>query len=365
MKVIQIVSNKFWGGGERYVFDLSRSLREEGCDVEIVVRGYNGVAERFLDDAFSVSVAPLGGFIDIISPRRIAKIINSSKDNRVIIHCHNFKDAITALRARRLTHRTKVGVVVTRHLVKVAKTDLLHRGVYQGIDRIIFVSGLAMDTFLSSNPPIDRGKLSVVHNSVKVDTAAMRVEPEPTSGGHQLKLLFVGRVCRDKGIEVLLDALKSLKDENLTLDVVGTGDDSYVELLKQKADDNGISERVNWLRFREDVHPFIESADVAVCPSIVREACPLSVLECMAHGKAVIASDNGGQAEFVASGRNGVLVPPGDAEALAEAIRALVASPELRLQLGRYALSDFRETLSYPVFTAKMQKIYGDILGER
>ncbi len=365
MKVIQIVSNKFWGGGERYVFDLSRSLREEGCDVEIVARDYNDVAGRFIDDAFMVSVAPLGGIIDFISPHRIAKIINSCKDNRVIIHCHNFKDAITALRARHLTHRVNVGVVVTRHLVKAAKTDRLHRWVYRGANHIIFVSQLALDGFLTTNPPIDCGKLSVVHNSVKINTAVKRIEPEPTSDGLPLKLLFVGRVCRDKGIEVLLDALKLLKDENLTLDVVGTGDDSYVEQLKQIAEDSGISGRVHWLGFHEDVHPFIESADVVVCPSIVREACPLSVLECMAHGKAVIASDNGGQAEFVASGRNGVLVPSGNPEKLAEAIRGLIASPELRQRLGRNALSDFRETLSYPVFIAKMQKIYEDVLIER
>ncbi len=364
MKVIQIVSNKFWGGGERYVLDLSQSLREEGCDVEIVARGYNDMAGRFIDDAFTVSVAPLGGIIDFISPHRIAKIINSCKDNRVIIHCHNFKDAITALRARRLTHRAKVGVVITRHLVKEAKTGRLHRWVYRGADHIIFVSRLVMERFLTTNPLIDRDKLSVVHNSVKVDTAVTRIEPEPTSDGLPLKLLFVGRVCRDKGIEVLLDALKLLKDERLTLDVVGTGDDSYVEQLKRMAEDNGLSERVNWLGFHENVHPFIRSADVVVCPSTVREACPLSVLESMAHGRPVITTDNGGQVEYIKSGHNGVLVSPGDSAGLAEAIRGLIASPELRLRLGRNALSDFRETLSYPVFTARMQKIYENALVE-
>ncbi len=363
MKIIHLIKGSEWGGVARYVLDFCAAMDSSGHEVTLLSGATDSIDDNFRSCGLHVAKAPLKKFGDWRSLSVLSKTIDRGEPS--IIHVHGFLDAFPAVIARLLFGCRKTAIVVTRHIVKPGSHSLFNRWIYGSVDKVVFVSQLAMDTFLSSNPPIDCGKLSVVHNSVKVDTAVKRVEPEPTSDGHRLKLLFVGRVCRDKGIEVLLDALKLLKDENLTLDVVGTGDDSYVEQLKQIAEDSGISGRVHWLGFHEDVHPFIESADVVVCPSIVREACPLSVLECMAHGKAVIASDNGGQAEFVASGRNGVLVPSGDPEGLAEAIRGIIASLELRQRLGLNALSDFRETLSYPVFAAKMQKIYEDVLMER
>ncbi len=151
----------------------------------------------------------------------------------------------------------------------------------------------------------------------------------------------------------------------VTRDIVKQGSHSLFNRWICGAVDKVVLERVNWLGFHENVHPFIESVDVIVCPSTVRGSFQLSALESMAHGRPVITTDNGGQVEYIKSGHNGVLVSPGDSAGLAEAIRGLIASPELRLRLGRNALSDFRETLSYPVFTAKMQKIYEDVLMER
>jgi glycosyltransferase involved in cell wall biosynthesis len=92
-------------------------------------------------------------------------------------------------------------------------------------------------------------------------------------------------------------------------------------------------------RTRDEVATLLREADVVVTPSVTtrqgdREGIPVAVMEAMASGVAVVASDLSGIPELVADGRNGLLVPPGDAPALAEAIRRLLGDPELRRQLG-------------------------------
>lgn len=358
MRIIQLVKGGEWGGVARYILDLSESMRDSGHEVVVVSGAVTSIDCRFLSRGMAIAKAPLKKFGDLRSFSVLSKIVGREKP--VVIHAHSFLDALPAIIMRWLSRNRNVAVIVTRHIVKCGSRSLFNRWIYGNIDRVVFVSQLAMDEFLSTNPPVDRGKLSVVHNSVK------DVPPSPPSFAESpLKLLFVGRVCPDKGIETLLEAMILLKGENLTLDIVGTGDDGYIRRLACKAEENGIAGSVNWLGFHEDVHPFIERADVCVAPSVCRESFGLSVLESMAHGKPVITTDNGAQPEYMTSGYDGILVSPSDATALADAIKRLLHDPELRRRLGRNASAHFRESLSYPVFAAKMRKMYDEVIGNR
>ena len=166
MRIIQLVRATTWGGGERYALDLCGRSAENGDKVTVVSRGIPAVDSRFSHLPVEMVKIPLGGFLDFSSPGKLARLIMSYPEERVIIHVHNFKDAEIVARAKKIIgHRKEVRLICTRHLVKRGKRSVRWKFILSGIDRLIFVSDLAKREFLSSNPPIDPIKLGVILNS--------------------------------------------------------------------------------------------------------------------------------------------------------------------------------------------------------
>ena len=124
MKIAHIISNKVWGGGEQYVYDLCSTLISDGHDVEIFTRPIPAIVGK---------VATLGVPIHDYSLKNILKLRDG------IVHVHNFKDALKLAVAKKLTH-SNIKIVVTRHLVRPAKTSRLYTWVYANVEKIIFVS---------------------------------------------------------------------------------------------------------------------------------------------------------------------------------------------------------------------------------
>jgi len=149
-------------------------------------------------------------------------------------------------------------------------------------------------------------------------------------GGGPPGLLYAGNLIRPKGVHVLLAALAELRDRGraLTLDVLGTG--PFEDELKALARDLGLGEAVCFHGFQDlpGVLRHMDEADVFVFPSF-GEGMPRVLLEAMARGLPIIATDVGGIGGVIEDGRNGRLVVPGSSEALVEAVGALTQDPEL------------------------------------
>jgi glycosyltransferase involved in cell wall biosynthesis len=171
--------------------------------------------------------------------------------------------------------------------------------------------------------------------------------------------MFHGRLDPEKGLDVLLDALSLLKDSSCLFVLVGRGSEEYTAHLKQVVAEKGLSERVVFAGFVHPVLPYVAAADFGILASTVQEGCPLSPQEYMSQGRPVIVTNNGGQREYVVEGQNGLLVPPGDAKALAEAIARLVGDAALRQRLGQQAKADFDDHLNYAHYYAQIKTVYG------
>ena len=211
-RIIHLVSNKSWGGGEQYVFDLSRRLLEEDYDVRVVCRKIASVAEKF-GRIVSVVYAPLCGYADVISLFRIGRLLTS---RRSIVHVHNFRDAFTVIVARWLMRRRDIKIIVTRHLVRKAKTDWLHRFIYNNIDRIVFVSHLAKREFLSAGVKIDDSRISVIHNSIVLpqeQSTAFDIRGEYNIPSDCVMAMYHGRLASEKGVHRLFEAMKKLQSQ--------------------------------------------------------------------------------------------------------------------------------------------------------
>ena len=156
-------------------------------------------------------------------------------------------------------------------------------------------------------------------------------------------LVVVASLIADKGVDVVLRSLAELP-EDVILWVVGASDGhDSLDRLVAKLD---LRDRVRFLGLQRDVSPFMQAADVLVCPSLWGEAAGLVNIEGMACGIPVIASRVGGIPEIVADGQTGYLFPPGDHHALVDRVRYLRDNPQTCKAIGNCARATAVERFS-------------------
>lgn len=356
MNIVHLISNKVWGGGERYALDLCTEAAGRGNDVKVFCRKIEAVAAPFRKAGLNVSILPLRGAFDIVSPLRLSKALDAM-EGETTIHVHNFKDAGTAIRARKLMRAPeRVRIICTRHLIKPAKTDRSSLERYRELDAIVFVSKYALDEFLTSNPDIDRRKLSVIYNSIKPPCPTTKNDENRPSSA--VNLIFAGRIHPEKGLDVLVKALALLSDLDVKLTVCGTGDSRDVMPVVRLARGLDVNNRIEWAGHVDDVFEYIRRADIGVLPSVFREPFGLVLLEFMSQALPVVATDAGAQLEIIDNEETGLIVKAGDEEALATAIRTLTNDREKRLAMGAKAAAAVKERFGYDTFYNEIMRVY-------
>lgn len=178
-------------------------------------------------------------------------------------------------------------------------------------------------------------------------------------GDKTIRLMYAGRIDTDKGVHIAIEALGCLSDYpwNITLDIIGEGDSAYMEQLQDIIQMYGLEKRVNFLGHqpREKVLAAYTRYDVALLPSIWVEPFGNVMLEAMAHGVPMIATNQGGPAETIVHRDNGLLIPPNDARALADAIQMLVNEPTLIAKIRRRGLQIVREKYNSRILLDKIE----------
>ena len=356
--VFHVVSNKVWGGGEQFVLDLSRRQISDGWNVSFFCRPIKELTSRLAAVNAPIYRLPLIGLADMRSAWQMAKKLRIA--GRSIVHVHNVKDAFTAVYARKLSGNKQARVIVTRHLAKQGKTRWPYTWLYRNIDAISFVSEFAKEAFLSSNPPIAQERICVIHNSVVVPPhiapcdirQAYNIADDMTIG------MYHGRLHQEKGLDILLEAICQLRDKPFVMVIIGKGSSDYTQHLENIIQSNGLKDKVILAGFRDDIMSCIACADFGVVPSIVRESFSLAALEYLSQGRPVVATDNGGQTDFLTNRQNSLLVQANDSHQLANGIATLVDNASLRRQLGQQGLSDFKSRFDYEHFYNNMRKLY-------
>jgi glycosyltransferase involved in cell wall biosynthesis len=164
--------------------------------------------------------------------------------------------------------------------------------------------------------------------------------PAPSSTASEPRVLYVGRVERTsrwKGLHTLVDSLGRLRDRvpDVRLDIVGDGDD--VAALHSRAERLGVAGSIEWHGRVEhtELPRYYQRATVTVLPSLTEsESFGMTLVEAMASGCPVVGSDIGGVPLVIRDGVDGVLVPPGDAAALADGLASVLTDPARAQQLG-------------------------------
>jgi glycosyltransferase involved in cell wall biosynthesis len=198
-------------------------------------------------------------------------------------------------------------------------------------------------------------RIVVVPNSVPLPPGSLRTQEQPG------RILFLGRVDAGKGVYELLEAVATLAPDFPALHLVigGVGE---LDRVRRRAAELGIGERVSlpgWID-AADKQRELALAEVFCLPSYA-EGLPMALLEAMAAAKAVVATTVGGIPEAVADGANGLLLAPGDAGALAGAIKALMNDTGLRARLGDAARATVRERFSTAAALGQLSALYREL----
>ncbi len=202
-----------------------------------------------------------------------------------------------------------------------------------------------------------RKRSVVIHNAVDVEAA-----PRAGLAGDPPRIISVGRMKAPKDPLTLIGALAHLEPGTFRAMLVGDGPDwSVVAAAVRRA---GLDSVVDLVGERLDVPALLAQADVFVLASL-SEGLPMSLLEAMAAGLPVVASAVGGVPEAVIDGETGLLVAPGDAATMAQALRTLLGDPDLRRRLGAAGHERALAMFDLPRFRDAHARLYRDELHRR
>jgi len=209
-----------------------------------------------------------------------------------------------------------------------------------------------------------RATLQQISPPARIEVLMNAVPLPPPEGGpgpanRQPTLLFFGEIARHKGVFELARAFGRVADELPELRLIYAGTGSGVEATRRLIEQLRLGGRVRftgWLQ-AERKRATLAGATVFVLPSYV-EGMPMALLEAMSFGLPVIATPVGGVPEIVTHERDGLLVPPGDIDALAAAIARLTSEPELRERLGRAARETVAKRFSLDSAVERLLAIY-------
>jgi glycosyltransferase involved in cell wall biosynthesis len=217
---------------------------------------------------------------------------------------------------------------------------------------------------LSALIPSTSGRTTVIHNGVELDRFASGADPglrrRFTADGRRSAILVPARLDDRKGHRFLFEAARDLPDVQLV--VAGSG--AHRAALERLAGALGISDRVDFLGFRDDMPQLYAASDVVVLPTL-NEAFGNVVLEGLAATRPVIVTRVGGPEEIVVDGRSGLLVPPADAAALRSALQTLQEDPAYARQLAVGGRRRVEEHFSVQRSAERWSQLYATVLAGR
>ena len=357
LHVVHLIEALGPGGAERLLYTNLKHF--DPARVRSTVFTVYGRANHWLEPIRELGVPVFS--LDCDGPRGLPKAIKKFsgwlRSNRSdVIHSHLWAANVVARVGGRLAGVPVVSSVHNPDHEDAAWSDgsdvsLTKRRIAKGIDRWTARVGnerlIAVSEYVRQSAnrhlkfPLD--EIDLLYNPI--DISALTAEPQKGRADllrelglppDAIVLLNVARLSPQKGLIHALRALPKIIEDYPQVHLVSVGattDPAWHEQLKNEANRSGVADHFHILGTRRDVTDFLRACDVFVFPSLY-EGLGIALIEAMAAGCACVATTAGPIPEFVESGRNGILVPPADAEAMAAAVCELLADPERRKQLS-------------------------------
>ena len=370
--VMQVLPRLETGGGERGTVDITTALTAAGRRAIVVSAG--GPMVREIERAAGVHITlPVDSKNPLTMRKNVAALTEVIADNNVgLVHA---RSRAPAWSARPAAERANVPFITTFHgtynfsnPAKKAYNAIMAKG-----ERVIAISEF-IGRHVAEQYDVPEDRIRVIPRGIDLDA----FNPEAVSAERMIQLaqawrlpddapvvMLPGRLTRWKGQSVLIEAARRLARPDVRVQLVGDdqGRTGYREELESQIGRIGAEGIIHLTGPCRDMAAAYMLADVVVSASTDPEAFGRVAAEAHAMGRPVIASDHGGARETVIAGETGWLVPPGDADALAQTLRtALTMTPEERETVARRAIAHIRDNYTKPQMCAATLAVYDELI---
>lgn len=321
MKVIHLMLTGEPGGIEMLSYSIARHSGNENI-MWFLFRG-GSVAEQMKAAGIPVVISntpryrwgrSMKNFVRYCREEKVDVVINHMDSPVACAHVLTLKRAVPDIKIFGYLHNDvrNMTVGLKKRLGYIPFIKAMHRC----CDKVFAISEFVKSAGMAAYG-LPAEKIAVVYNGVDV-TRFSGIGPRESDS--RMELIFVGRLIRDKGVHLLLEALSRLEPEfDCHATIVGSGPE--YDALVQQAEALQLQEKVNFLGKRMDVPELLWQADWFVHPAICQEGFGITLIEAMAAGIPCIAFNGGAIPEIIDHGKDGYLVEMGSVEAMAEAIR--------------------------------------------
>lgn len=363
MNVVHIEAGRHLYGGAAQVALLLRGLRElQRPDRHVLIcptgSAIAQMAASWVDALYPIA---MGGDLDLTLVPRLRRILRQQKPDLVHLHSRRGADTWGALAAR----LEGIPAVLSRRVDNPEKRWLapwkyrLYRRVITisaGIRRVLIEqAGVAPDQVVCVPSAVDTERFQPGG-----DKHWLRREwgllPEDIAIG------MIAQFIERKGHRLLIDALPAIWQRHPRARFLLFGQGPLEKSIQALCAERSWQDRVVFAGFRQDLERVLPSLDLLLHPALM-EGLGVALLEAAACGLAIVASRVGGIPEIVRDGSNGVLIPPGDAAALASAVNALLDDPQRRALYGARGRQRVLEEFSVPAMVAGNYRVYREVLG--
>lgn len=392
MKILLVSDAHRVGGAEHYLSLLVSGLVGMDHDVEIICperKEWADLAQGLKQKGAVVHQLPLKSRHDLgrfhfLSYLNVAQILllkrYYKRINPDILHINTagVEDAQTCIIAskRSLIKTT----IVTNHAggflpysvknINIKIIDALRKRIVRKLDsyieKRIAVSKATVDMIIREYN-IDEHKFHIIHNGVILKKSNLNVdqaELKNTLGVNKEDSLMicVANLYKEKGIDYLLKAMPEVLKNNTNVKLVIAGDGPLHEELNTLSKELSVSDNVKFLGKRNDIDSLLSISDIFVLPSL-GEGFPFVVLEAMAAGLPVVATNIGGIPEIINDGQEGYLVKPADSGAIAESLKKLLLDTELFKKIADNSKARVEKEFSLSKMIDGTLSVYNEVLG--
>jgi glycosyltransferase involved in cell wall biosynthesis len=335
MRLLFINSIQMFGGGEVWMLRTLRALQERGHQVWLCCRPETELAKHAVAQGVSVKLLTFRGDFD---PFTIARLAWFMKQERIEVVLTNM-DKELRLGGIAAKIAGVHAVIPRRGIDYPLKNRWRYRFAYNVLAaRLIANSAATKQALLLNAPWLDPERIEVIYNGIDMQPflqpgqRCLRTEwgipPEAPLLG------FVGQLDKRKGVDVLLEAFARVHRQAPKARLVLVGRGPLQEMIESEVHRQNWGSTVLLPGFIDDVVSVMQAIDILLLPSLW-EGFGIVLIEAMAAGKPAISTNTSSMPEIIVDGQTGYLVPPGDAETLANRAIALLQNSSLREQFGR------------------------------
>lgn len=370
------------GGLAQHVYDLTNALAENGVDVHLITSGGQGAPEFekvrgvkvYRVEPYQISSPD---FVTWVAQFNVALLERAMSiyPNLGEIHILHAHDWLVAYAARALKHALKIPLITTIHATEYGRNHGLHNDTQKHISDIewwlayeawkVICCSHYMERELRHVFQIPQDKIKVIPNGVDITSFKVRdtnVQRSDYAAPDEKIVFYVGRLVREKGVQVLLDAAPEILAHHPQTKFVIAGKGPFMDALKRQAMLSGIANRVYFTGYINDAvrNNLYHWADAAVFPSLY-EPFGIVALEAMAARTPVVVSDCGGLGEIVNHGVDGLKAYTGDSHSLAQNILALLKQSQLGMKLRENAYKRVLDEFNWGKIAWQTNLVYREV----